>query len=342
MTVRLNWDENDTRWRRRATTIPAVTIGGAVYLLALPLTSVVAALVDLVRGRPRVPTVRLLWMGASYVSWEYVAVVMAAANWVRAGGQRGLRKEAWVERHRMLQSRWSEAQMRALRSICGLEIDVTGIDEIGSNGPVIIFCRHASIVDTMIPLEVLQNHGRPYRLRYVMKNELLIDPSIDLIGHRIPNHFVDRTGEKRSQELSTIRELAATMNDREGLVIFPEGSRFSEDKRAHRLAALQESDPVAYEAAAALRYTLPARPGGPLATLDGAPDADVIFIAHTGLEGLSGPKDIWQRLPFRAPLRVGMWRVERELIPDGPDERLKWLDQEWARVDEWIAENRAS
>ena len=58
-----------------------------------------------------------------------------------------------------------------------------------AGGPLIVFIRHSSTIDTLIPTELItRRHG--LKLRFVMKTELLADPCLDVAGHWVPNYFV--------------------------------------------------------------------------------------------------------------------------------------------------------
>jgi hypothetical protein len=88
---------------------------------------------------------------------------------------------------------------------------------------------------------------------------------------------------------------------------------------------------------------MPPRTGGPIAALQEAPaNADVVFVAHTGLEGLAGPKDMWKVVPFRHPVRVGIWRVSRSEVPSDPEAALAWLYERWSEVDTWIGDHAST
>ena len=203
------------------------------------------------------------------------------------------------------------------------------------DGPLIVLCRHASMVDTLLPAHVL--HDRGFDLRYVLKRELLWDPALDIVGHRIPNHFLDRSNADTPSELAALEQLSAGAGDDEAIVIFPEGSRFTPQKREAALRRLEASDPDLAARLADLRHTLPPRPNGTAAVLAGCPLGDVVTFAHTGLEGLTGPLEALRLLPFRHPIRVSLWRTDRSEIPDGRDAQAAWLTDEWTRVDEWVS-----
>ncbi len=82
------------------------------------------------------------------------------------------------------------------------------------------------------------------------------------------------------------------------------------------------------------------RPGGFLAALDAAPEADVVLVAHTGLDHLLTVGDIWRELPMDKQIVMRWWRVPRADIPPDRDGRIDWLFGWWEQIDAWIDENR--
>jgi hypothetical protein len=121
------------------------------------------------------------------------------------------------------------------------------------------------------------------------------------------------------------------------VLIYPEGTRFTAAKRARALERLAARQPQRLPAARAMTHVLPPHLGGPLALLEGGSRADVLFVAHTGLEGAATLGDIWAGALVGRTVRVRLWRVARAAIPAGRAERTAWLDREWARVDAWCA-----
>ena len=89
-----------------------------------------------------------------------------------------------------------------------------------------------------------------------------------------------------------------------------------------------------------MENVLAPRPGGLIAALDAAPDADVVLVAHTGLDHLVRVRDIWRELPMDKQIIMRWWRVPREEIPDGREERIDWLFTRWEQIDTWVAEHR--
>ncbi len=328
----------DSKWARRTVSVGGVIFAGLVLapltLLALP----IFALVDLVSGRPRLPTPRVALFGLWYLAWEWVAVVSASSLWLVSGFGLLLQRPSFQEAHRNLQVIWAHSLWRAMDKLLGLRLHVVGGEHLGP-GPVVCLARHASLVDTLIPIQIFTEHE--IGCRYVLKSELLWDPAIDLIGSRFANYFVDRSGKNTPAELERISDLAAGMSDTEVFVIFPEGSRFTAEKRTRAVEKLRDSDPELGALADKLTQTMPPRSGGTLAGISGAPpQADIVVMAHTGLEGLASLKSLIRGAPFRRPVEVECWRIPRADIPADEDERRAWLFRTWGDVDAWVSEHR--
>ncbi len=94
------------------------------------------------------------------------------------------------------------------------------------------------------------------------------------------------------------------------------------------------------ERAEAMTNVLAPRPGGFLAALDAAPEADVVLVAHTGLDHLLTVGDVWRELPMDKRIVMRWWQVPREEIPTGREERIEWLFDWWEHIDAWIEEHR--
>jgi hypothetical protein len=224
-----------------------------------------------------------------------------------------------------------------VRRIYGIRLEVEGDGDSGP-GPLLVFMRHASIGDTLLPAILLSNrHG--WRLRYVMKRELLWDPCLDVVGQRLPNVFVRRGSGDSAAEIEAIQRLAVDLGPDEGILIYPEGTRFTPRKRERLLARLERSgDPRLLAKARELRHVLPPRLGGALGLLDRCPEADVLFVGHVGFDGAATLADLWYGRVVGRHVRVCLWRVPARQIPADRDARVDWLYGEWARLDAWIGQ----
>ena len=160
--------------------------------------------------------------------------------------------------------------------------------------------------------------GNPNRLllRYVLKRELLWDPCLDLVGRRLPNTFIDRRAPQRQAEVAAIAQLATGLDERSAVLIYPEGTRFSEEKLGRAVQALREKGMDALAAiAATYRHCLPPRLLGPLALLEAAPGVDVVLLEHTGFEGAATFARFWSGALVGRTIRVRLRRIEAAAIP---------------------------
>ncbi len=318
--------------RRRLTTVPTVVLLLVAVTVLSPLLLTGAALADLITRRRRWMTTRLLVFGWVYLAAETAAVAGLGAATLLAVGPSG--RDRMVAATWRLQRLWAGTLFRAMQAIFRLEIVVDGEAAVRA-GPMVVLMRHASMADTLLPaaLITIPHH---IRLRYVLKSELLSDPALDIAGHRLPNHFVRRGSDNSRGEVARIRALARGLRPDEGVLIYPEGTRFTKQKRERAIRRLEASDPRRAVSAARLTRVLPPRPAGTLALLDAG--TDVVVGVHHGLDGFASLGRLWRGELVGRTVRVAWWRVPAAAIPAGREERIDWLYLQWERVDGWLAE----
>ncbi|MFN8051977.1 MAG: 1-acyl-sn-glycerol-3-phosphate acyltransferase [Acidimicrobiales bacterium] len=324
--------------RRRALSVGGVAVAVVALAPLLVVALPVLALVDLATGKPSLPMARLAVFGLWYLGWEVVAVAAASALWVASGFGWRIHSPRFLLAHRRLQTTWVVSLLGAARRVLRLDLQIEGAEHL-SDGPLVVLCRHASLVDTLIPARLLLTQG--LGVRYVLKDDLMWDPALDIIGHRLPNYFVDRSSPDPEAEALAIGRLAAGAAADEAVVIFPEGTRWSPGKRRRVIDSLHEREPERARRAERNVFTMPPRSRGTLAILAGAADADVAVVAHTGLEGLSGPKEALRALPLRHPVRVSIRRIPRAEVPEDPAGQRAWLHDQWDQVEDWVSRNTA-
>lgn len=315
--------------RRRIVSVPGLFLGAIVLLATLPIWLVLASIADLVRGRFRLPTVRLLAFGLCWAWLESVGVAIAGLLWITG---RGKHQSA----HYWLMRWWAARLMGALRFTTGIKVAQVDADCI-SPGPVVLLCRHASLADSLVSAWV-STTLLGMQPRYVLKRELLADPCLDIVGNRVPNYFLDRDSTDSEVELDAVRQLSAGMSSNQVGVIFPEGTRASAKKRERALVKIAERDPERASRLQGLQHLLPVRPAGSAALIEGCPGADVVIGWHVGFEGLDNFAGILRHLarPPR-PIRFQARRIARSDVPTG-DAFTRWLDDVWLETDHAVGE----
>lgn len=320
-------------WGRRAVTIVGYKLAWVIVLTSLPLTLALALVADLLR-RNRFATVRAVLMAAVFLTCEMVGITVSLLIWmfsfIWAGGDRA----RFIRWNFNLQQWWTGALFASAQRIYQLRLKVTG-DSI-EHGPIIVFMRHTSLADTMLP-SALFSRQQGFVLRYVLKRELLWDPCIDIVGNRIPNAFVERGTGNISGGVAVVRRLMSGLTERDGILIYPEGTRFTPAKLQKALARFrQRNDVRMLELASGLQHVLPPRLGGPLAILELNENADAVFCAHVGLESAVTASDLLSGKLVGQTLRAHYWRVPFADIPRDAEAQTDWLYKHWAQVDEWV------
>ncbi len=322
---------------RRSLTVPIVFILSAclpLFLIGLPL----AGVIDLAR-RSNWATVRALTFLAVYVTCEAVGIIAATVAWLAYTLVPGFTHATYLRCNFQLQCSWASALFRGIEAIFGIRTEVEGNDCI-EPGPIVVYSRHASTGDTLLPAVFISSR-HDIVLRYVLKKELLWDPCLDIVGNRLRNYFVDRQSTAPAREVEEVAKLAIDLGPKEGVLIFPEGTRFSERKRDRAIDQLaRDNDTQLAEVARSMRNVLPPKLGGPTALLQQNPDVDLILVAHTGFENVESLATLFNGSLIGRKIHLRFWRVARSDIPNDPKAIAYWLFDAWRNLDQWIEENR--
>lgn len=320
-------------WIRR----PVIGSGIAFLTIALfflaPIWIPVLALVDAVRGRWRFPLVRFAGFGFFWCLLEMIGIWWALLLWCTGQGHN-------VRLHYKLQTWWTKSLIQALGFTVGLSITVEGAENLG-DGPYVALCRHASLADSIMSAWVVATHAH-LQPRYVLKKELKVDPCLDILGHRLPNYFIDRQSSDVSAELMGIEQMANGLGAKDCAVIFPEGSRASGKKRARALERLRERSPERATRLEGLQYLIAPKPAGASALLNAVPNANVVTMWHSGFDGLDTFKGVLKHLGSqKARVHVKVQRHERSTVSSG-EQFVEWLDAQWVHMDQAVARQLAS
>lgn len=312
--------------KRRLLTISAYSLMLVLLTAFAPVWIPLTFIVGLFRRR-RFVILRLLMFFWTYLTIEMIGLAAAGAIYVITPGNVERREDLFFR----LECWWGSSLFGWLSRYLSLTTVVEGTENI-LPGHVLVFIRHASIIDTALPVSFISN-ATGLRLRYVFKRELLVDPCIDVAGHASPNYFIDRGGDP-AEELAGIRNLAVNLGN-EGVLLYPEGTRFTERKKRIAIARLAKTHPELVPIAESYQHCLPPKPGGALTLIDAASDADVLIVAHRGLEGLAEVADLLSGAVVGKEVHVSFWRIPASEIPKG-GARRRWLFEVWRRVDDFV------
>jgi 1-acyl-sn-glycerol-3-phosphate acyltransferase len=267
---------------------------------------------------------------------ELYGLLGLLAIWVLSAGRDGARRRDRVYR---LKRRWLGSHIAGIRALFGLRFELEGL-ELAGPGPILMMIRHASIIDNALP-DVIVGRAHGLGFRFVIKRELQILPTIDIGGRWVPTLFVRRASGDTKAELERMRALTVDMSAHDGLLIYPEGTRWTPEKLARAKQIIAERQPEVAPLAARLRYLLPPRLGGTVALLESARDADVVIFGHFGLDGFEYISDIWSGGLVGTTVRLKFWRFPAAQVPVDRDGLIAWLYDRWQELDDWIGELRS-
>ncbi|RNL60785.1 1-acyl-sn-glycerol-3-phosphate acyltransferase [Nocardioides marmoriginsengisoli] len=323
---------------QRLVVAPLLILVTVLLWTTLPLTLIVTGVLSaFVPGWLR--PVRLLWVLVLHLSLETVFLIVMLGLWIVSGFGLFLRRPFFERIHYDIMQTYLVIFFREARRVLRLKIETVGPTPDAMPGqPLLVFCRHAGIGDSFTLMYALMHwyHREP---RIVLKAMLAWDPALGVLLTRLPSRFVSPG--RGSDLVAEIGVLASDLDDNDAFVIFPEGGNFTPRRRTRAIDRLRSRgrDDMAARAER-LTHVLAPQPGGALAALDAAPDADVLLVAHTGLDHFTGLRDIWRELPMDKRLLMGWWRVPRSEIPTGREEQIGWLYDRWAQIDAWIEEHK--
>ena len=322
---------------RRPVSITIWLVVSVLALAASPVLLAVAELVARITGDRRLALMTRIFL--AYFARELTTLVACGAAWLVAGAGALMRSGPIQALH------WSLLRWFVGGIANGVieTLDIRVVQETGSeaaaaalqgSSPLIVLSRHAGPGDTILLIDRLLSHfcRRP---SVVFKDALVLDPSIDLLAHRLPHAVLDVDDPQQCQAI--IARTAARLGPRGLLLLFPEGGNFTPERRRKALRSLRRrGERSAAKAGERMQHVLPPRPTGTVAALQANPAADVVFAAHTGLGLAAYPRAIWRDLPVGGTLRTRLWLVARSEVPTDEHDIAAWLNDWWLRVDGWV------
>ena len=323
---------------------PLQLVALALAVLALPVLVGAALVATLVRPRGLRP-LRALAFLVVFLGLELGGLLASLWLWVRAGLGHRLRGPASQERHyRVLQALLAVAVGTARRVFrLRLVTDGEGWSPLddgvpGSTNAMLVLSRHAGPGDSLLMVHTLLDRDHLRRPRIVLKDLLRLDPLVDVYLSRLPSSFLPPGGDSEQR----VADLATGLGDEDALLIFPEGGNTSPRRRLAAVERLRfKGLHRAADSAERMRHLLPPRPGGVSAALQAAPYADVVLVAHAGLDHLSGLRELWSGLPMDGEVRLRWDFVPAGEVPREQEALVDWLYERWEQMDEWVARHSA-
>jgi 1-acyl-sn-glycerol-3-phosphate acyltransferase len=335
---------------RRLVLAPIVMVIALALIVLFPVLALVAAVLGLVHlSRPgRMRGLRLLWFAVVWLASETAALFACLGLWVASGFGGRMRTEPYQNRNYATIRWFLDHVYRAAEHTFGLRVEIeepeaTPEERIARlSRPVIVLSRHAGPGDSVLLIHQLLSlyHRRP---RVVLKANLQLDPILDVIANRVPNVFIRHQDAGRHIFTEEIERLADGLGPDGALVIFPEGGNWTPGRWRRGIQRLQDRGRTDLAARARqMPNLLPPKEGGVLAALRACPEADVIFVAHSGLDKLVSVRDVWRDLPIDQTVVARWWRVPAGQVPReaGHEAQVKWLYDWWQQIDAWITEHR--
>jgi 1-acyl-sn-glycerol-3-phosphate acyltransferase len=332
---------------RRLVLAPVVVVIAVAVAVLFPLLALLMFALSLagLSWPRRMRALRLLAFALTWLAADTAALFMSLALWIASGFGGRLTTEPYQARHYEIMHWFLDVVYRAATRLFGLRIEVAGQEPLpgevaaSPDGPVIVLSRHAGPGDSLLLVRYLLTAcGR--RPRVVMTAAMQLDPAVDVVANRVPNVFVRRRRAGSGQFVELIARLARGLEDNGALVIFPEGANWTPGRWQRRIRRMQQAGQSDLAARArAMPRLLPPRAGGALSAIAACPRADVIFVAHTGLDLLVSPGKIWRSLPLDHAVHARWWRVPASDVPrdEDHDSQVRWLYDWWQRMDTWIS-----
>ena len=323
---------------RRMMLAPLICLLEVALLAVSPVLIIVAVLASPLSGGWR--PVRLLAIVLVGTAQHLAATLACFALWVASGFGWKTESNTMQRAHYALMRWFVSGIYRTVVRVARVEVRLHGSPEaeealLRAGRPVVVLSRHAGEGDTLLVIhQLLSRYGRGPRI--VMNEALRLDPLIDVLGERLPNRFLDPRGGDTEKEIAA---MAGELGETAALVIFPEGANFTEQRRQRGIERLEQAghlDEAAW--ARDMRHVSAPRPGGSLAAIEGAPDADIVVMGHAGFP--TGLRELWRLLPERQTVDVRLWLLKPDNVPFDRDERIDWLFERWRIMDSWIGDRQ--
>jgi 1-acyl-sn-glycerol-3-phosphate acyltransferase len=322
-----------------------------IQLLWLPLVALITALCV-----PLFVIGVLLWPIDRRLRLVRVLAVVLVVLWLDAGLVTGCfyiwlrhlprgrrtRGESWRAEHERLLLDALDGMMEHAQRWVGLRVELEEPVDFGSErAPLLVFARHAGPGDSVVLAWLLAAYaGRLPRV--VLKDIIRWDPGIGAVLYRVDSYFVPSRSGAGDDRTRPVQEMSESLERMDAMLLFPEGRNWTPRRWSTQIDRLRDSghDERA-EQAQRWEHVLAPRSRGVVTAMSTRPDADVMVLAHTGLEWLVTPWQIFKAIPLHDhPFLIRAWTFGPDERPSDPAEIERWLDAQWEVVNEWVGAHR--
>ena len=340
---------------RRLALVPLVVVIAACLVALTPLVALASWASALVRrwtgyGHRSRP-LRVAWLALTWSVGEMAALTVLLCLWIVSGFGGRLDTEPYRTRHYAVMGRFLDQIYRAAERACGLRVEVAGPpDEAAGRRPPGHRAEPARGPRRLAARRPPSAHG----LRSAAPGRHEGDPSAGPEPGRRGQPGAQRVPApppKRACALAIVSRSSRSGGWRPALASAMPSSFSPKAGTGRRCAGVGRIDRLRRQGqaelakrAAAMPNLLPPRTGGAFAAIGACPSADVIFVAHTGLDKLVSVRDVWQSLRTDVSVHARWWRVPAAEVPRGVDHQKQtaWLFDWWERLDGWITEESGS
>jgi len=318
------------RWFRRTLTYTLVTAAFVLSVATVWLWVPLCLVVDFVR---KTSVTRAVFFVSNYLLFQIIAIVMLSVTWFRYYLLSGGDCPTYREKTHWVQRTWAKYLLSTTTYILAVSLHVDGGYEFGEQ-KIILAARHTSIGDTFLPLALA---SIPYekKLGFVMKKELEWDPAIDFAVSHLDHIFITRGTGDALDEIAQVGKLAKSP-ELDGVVIFPEGTRYTKKKWGQVKKSMEEhGNEKLVNWMTDNPNVLPPRPGGILALLENNDSADVVFLAHRGFENARRFRDVLNGTFAGSDIYIKIWGVKFEDLPTTESDQKDWIMENWKIVNDF-------
>lgn len=328
-------------WARRLIQILWLPIVAGLTALSVPIFLLGILLWPIDR---RFRLVRLLALLIAFLWLDAGLVTGCFYIWLRHVWKGDLKERGkpWRDEHEKLLLDALDGIMEHAQRWIGLRVEFEEPIDFGSEQtPLLMFSRHAGPGDSVVLAWLLTSFaGRLPRI--VLKDFLRWDPGVGAVLYRVRSYFVPSRSGAGDDRAKPVRELVESLEQMDALLLFPEGQNWTPHRWRTTISRLRaQGDAERAERAEGWRHVLPPRPRGVVTAMAARPEADVVIVAHTGLEWLVTPWQIFRAIPLHDhPFLIRSWTFRPDERPSDPEEIATWLDEQWDIVNGWVASHR--